>query len=208
MNRSAGRALLLALVLVSLLLTAVVAPAAVADDASDDFTADSHQPRGGSIRQTLELIAAWIATAPFRDLEYAKTHGYPADATGCLDFPNGYMSFGPGAMTTHWINPELFNDGGRLDVRKPEALQYEPQADGSMRLVSVEYIIPESDLPRTAEPPVLFGREMLFHPDFGVWATHAWLWSYNPYGIFADVNPNVDCEHADEVSGAAPHAHP
>lgn len=207
MNRSAGRSLLLALILASMVLTALVAPAAVANDAPVDVSTDT-EARGGSVRQVLDLIAAWKATAPFLDLERAKAAGYPADATGCLDFPNGYMAFGPGAMATHWINFEYFDDGGHLDVRKPEALQYEPQADGSMRLVSVEYIIPEADLPRTADPPVLFGREMLFHPDFGVWATHVWLWKYNPYGIFADVNPNVTCEFADQVEGAAPHAHP
>lgn len=208
MSRSAGRSLLVALTLVSMLLTTLVAPVAVAGSSRAGFNADAAvrgRAQPGVLR---DLLVAWVATAPFLDLERAKAAGYPEDATGCLDFPDGYMDFGPGAMSTHWINFEYFDDGGVLDVAHPEALQYEPQADGSMRLVSVEYIIPESDLPRTADPPVFFGREMLFHPDFGVWATHVWLWKYNPYGLFADVNPNVTCEFADEVEGAAPHNHP
>jgi hypothetical protein len=204
MRRLAGRPLLVAMILLSMALTALVAPAASAGGTSSaDAIRGRAQP--GVVR---DLAIAYAATARFKRLEFAMTHGYPEDATGCLDFPDGYMAFGPGAMATHWINFDYFNDGGALDVAHPEALQYEPQADGSMRLISVEYIIPERDLPRTAEPPVLFGRQMLFHPDFGVWATHAWLWKHNPYGIFADVNPNVTCEFADRVGDAASHSHP
>lgn len=207
MRLLAGRPLLVAMLILSTALTALVAPAAAAGGARGDLSAAALRGRAqpGVIR---DLAMAWAATARFRNLERAIAAGYPEDATGCLDFPDGYMAFGPGAMTTHWINFDYFDDGGALDVVHPEALQYEPQADGSMRLVSVEYIIPESDLPRTAEPPVLFGRQMLFHPDFGVWATHVWLWKYNPYGIFADVNPNVGCEFADSVGAATSHSHP
>jgi hypothetical protein len=154
-----------------------------------------------------DLAAARRATARFHKLEHAIAAGYPADATGCLDFPNGYMDFGPGAMSTHWINWEYYGDGGALDPTQPEALLYEPEANGKYRLVAVEYIVPESDLPSSAPPPVLFGRELMFHPDFDAWAVHVWLWKDNPYGLYADVNPNVTCEHADQSADESAHAH-
>jgi hypothetical protein len=154
-----------------------------------------------------DLAAARRATAQFHQLEHAIAAGYPEDATGCLDFPDGYMDFGPGAMSTHWINWDYFNDGGALDPTKPEALLYEPQATGKLRLVAVEYVVPESDLPSTAPPPVMFGRELMFHPQFDAWAVHVWLWKDNPYGLFADVNPNVTCEFADQPVAEVSHVH-
>ena len=46
-----------------------------------------------------------------------------------------------GAMGVHFINTD--NMDGILDVNKPEALIYEPQSNGRMRLVGVEYIVPK-----------------------------------------------------------------
>src|SRR5688572_26314829 len=46
-----------------------------------------------------------------------------------------------GAMGVHLINVE--NMDGVLDITKPEALIYEPQLNGKLRLVGVEYIVPK-----------------------------------------------------------------
>ena len=27
---------------------------------------------------------------------------------------------------------------------------------------------------------------------FGLWLCHAWVWEYNPDGVFTDLNPNVE----------------
>lgn len=158
-------------------------------------------------RPSRDLAAARRATAPFHNVEQARAAGYPEDVTGCLDFPDGYLDFGPGAMGTHWLNFDYYRDGGALDPAKPEALLYEPRADGALRLVAVEYIIPEADRPRTAPPPVLFGRELQFHPQFGAWALHVWLWTHNDYGLFADVNPDVTCAFAERSGGDGAHRH-
>jgi hypothetical protein len=154
------------------------------------------QEAGISEEGIQELLALRQATEPFVNIDAAVTAGWPEDLTGCLDFPDGYLNDSSGAMGHHFINLSVFRDGGALDPTKPEALLYETQADGSLRLTGVEFIIPESDLSRDADPPVLFGKEMLFHPQFESWAHHVWLWRDNPYGLFADVNPDVSCEFA------------
>jgi hypothetical protein len=143
-----------------------------------------------------ELATVRRVTAPFHRIDVAEASGWPRDVTGCLDFPEGYMGFGPGAMGHHWLNVPAYLDGGVLDVSTPEALLYETQSDGSLRLTAVEYIIPERFRPRTDPPPVMFGREMMFHPQFAAWGLHVWLWLDNPYGLFADVNPRVGCQYA------------
>lgn len=124
------------------------------------------QQAGVSSEGIAELIAARYSTVPFHSLDVAISSGWPSDLTGCLDFPDGYMHDLPGAMGHHFINLELFNDGGILDHTRPEALLYETQPDGSLRLTAVEYVIPERDLARTETPPVLFGRALHFHPEF------------------------------------------
>lgn len=166
------------------------------DYVTDDVLRLRGEEAGLSAEALEDLATVRRATAPFHRVDVAEASGWPRDFTGCLDFPDGYMGFGPGAMGHHWISPAAYNDGGVLDVSTPEALLYERRADGSVRLTAVEYIIPERDLPPTAPPPVLFGREMMFHPDFRVWGMHVWLWLDNPYGLFADVNPQVGCEYS------------
>ena len=172
-------------------------------DAADAYTVMSEEQfrtmaaqSGLSAEAHRDLAAARRASAPFHRVEAAMAAGWPRDVTGCLTFPDGYMQFGPGTMGLHYLNVAAYLDDGTLEPTTPEALLYEPQADGSLRLTAVEYIIPESRLPRTAPPPVMFGQEMMFHPQFEAWAIHAWLWRHNPYGIFADVNPLVNCEFA------------
>ena len=46
-----------------------------------------------------------------------------------------------GAMGVHLINHEFVD--GIVDVNKPEALIYEPQSNGKLRIVGVEYIVPK-----------------------------------------------------------------
>jgi len=58
----------------------------------------------------------------------------------------------------------------------------------------VEYIVPYSFVPRSATPPTVFGQDLLQNDTFQVWARHAWIWKNNPAGIFADWNPNVNCD--------------
>jgi hypothetical protein len=93
-----------------------------------------------------------------------------------------------GGMGFHYGKTSLID--GRVAVDEPELLLYEPQSNGRMRLVAVEYIMP---LQLSATPPRLFGRDFSVNAAFGIWALHAWVWKDNPSGMFADWNPRVTC---------------
>lgn len=95
-----------------------------------------------------------------------------------------------GGMGVHYVR----NIDGVLDPADPEALVYEVGRHGRLRLVGLEYIIPEEYVDDPADPPVLFGQEMHHHPYLPVYILHVWIWKRNPSGLFADFNPRVrDC---------------
>ena len=138
-----------------------------------------------------DLAALRAATAPFHDFATATAAGWSTQITACMASPAGGMGF-------HYGNVALID--GAVSVEKPELLLYEPESNGRLRLVAVEYIIPYTRRSRSATPPVLFGQEFKQNDTFQLWALHAWVWKDNPSGMFADWNPRVTCEHASAVS--------
>jgi hypothetical protein len=146
-----------------------------------------------------ELARVRADTAAYHDVQAAIAAGYGpfADSAGilCIDHPPD------GAMGIHYVNGALVGDD-RVDAGMPEALIYEPQADGTLRLVGMEYIVFQdawhADPARTG-PPTLFGQT--FHAGgadnrYGIpayYALHLWLWRHNPSGQFEDWNPKVSC---------------
>jgi hypothetical protein len=138
----------------------------------------------------MELAMARGATAAFHDLESAVAAGWWLRASPCEESALGGMGH-------HYVNLETWGAG--LDVTRPQALLFEPQRNGRMRLVGVEYIVPRSVLGPEGPAPELFGQRFHWN-EFavgGIWALHVWLWRHNPAGLFADWNPNVTCEFAD-----------
>lgn len=136
-----------------------------------------------------EAILAQVreATARFQDLEVAIAEGWTDQyPEGCAVSPEGAQAF-------HYLNPALVD--GEVDLLVPELLMYEPQADGSMELIGVDYVIPFDQWSRP-EPPTLVGQEMMRNEPLGVWAIHIWAWRENPAGLFAAWNPAVSCRHA------------
>ncbi|TPK39676.1 hypothetical protein [Mesorhizobium sp. B2-5-3] len=97
-----------------------------------------------------------------------------------------------GAMGIHYVNGAYLKDDA-VDLAKPEAVMYEPMADGKLKLVAVEYI--------TAKGPASLEGQ-LFNFDsapnrYGLgpfYELHVWAWKPNPTGAFADMNPNVSCD--------------
>jgi hypothetical protein len=83
-----------------------------------------------------------------------------------------------------------------VSVTTPQVLLYEPQSDGSLQLVAVEYIIPYTLRSRSATLPVLFGQPFKQNDAFQLWGLHAWVWRTNSSGLFADWNPSVNCNAA------------
>lgn len=124
-----------------------------------------------------ELQQARAATARYRNIENAKRDGY-ADINVIAE-----------NMGYHFMKEELLD--AHFDLRKPEILVYNKLEDGLFELVAVEYAIP---LNLSAQAPAGFtGDDDEWNENhvFGLWLLHAWVWSYNPDGVFNPTNPLV-----------------
>ena len=130
------------------------------------------------------------ATARYVDNPTAATHAGYSPALGCVSGPDH------GAMGIHYVNTSLVN--GPIAPTQPQALIYEPQPNGELKLVGVEYIILASALPPNSAPQVE-GHLMVFVdgpnryglPPF--FELHVWAWRDNPQGPFVDWNNHVSC---------------
>jgi hypothetical protein len=139
-------------------------------------------------------VSAWLAelrseTAPFQRFDVGVEAGWDVPLTGCFE-----MS-GVGGMGYHYANGALLD--GDVSELTPETLLYEPQKNGRMRLVAVEYIVPFSFVPSDAPAPTVAGIPLRQNYGAGLWALHAWIWKHNPTGVFSDWNPDVNCDFAE-----------
>ena len=132
------------------------------------------------------------ATAPYQDVQAALDAGY-APMLGCVSGPQS------GAMGEHYMNGALIGDG-ELEASQPEALLYAPQADGTVRLAGVEYLVLADAWDASHDgPPLLLGQLFNYvgapnryrNPAF--YELHVWASQDNPNGMFADFNPTVSC---------------
>jgi hypothetical protein len=140
------------------------------------------------------LAEVRAATARYHQVETALADGYVSTPV-CAALPGG-----AGAMGIHYVNPMLRHDA-TFDPTRPELLLYEPQKNGKLRLVAVEYVITRSlwDAAHPGTIPTYLGHP--FFQSFGPAAhgepdhyeLHVWLWRHNPDGVFAQWNPMVSC---------------
>jgi hypothetical protein len=126
------------------------------------------------------------ANARFNEVSAAVAEGYAP--IPCASGVDG------GAMGVHYVNPTYLKDTA-VDIKRPQAVMYEPTPDGRMALVAVEYI--------TFKGPAALGGQLFnFNgaPNrYGLdpfYELHVWAWKSNPRGLFADMNPDVTCAHA------------
>jgi hypothetical protein len=134
--------------------------------------------------------------APFHDFEKAKAAGWSTQITPCLKAGDLPSTPGTGAMGFHYAKLSLIQDGGKVRLLEPEALLFEPQKNGKLRFVGVEYLVQFSDVPSTAAAPTLLGQRFAPVPEAGVWGLHIWVGRHNPAGIFEPWNPKVSCANA------------
>jgi hypothetical protein len=136
------------------------------------------------------------ATARYVDINVAFKEGFVV-ATPCVSGPD------TGAMGVHLVLPSRINSGV-LSPGQPQALIYEPMADGAMRLVGVEFIVLESVWAPNNPPnsvPALEGNLLNYiaYPNrYGLpafYEIHVWAWEDNPKGSYADWNTHVTCVH-------------
>lgn len=167
------------------------------------------------------LDSVRMATERFQDVAVALAEGYIADPTNTCETS---VSIGRapelGAMGIHYFrpailgitgppNPRVSGTGTHTDFLTPGVLIYEPQEDGSLKLVAVENLVFADawKAAGNAEPPAFLGvpydfmiddpatpadEGHHFDPHFD---RHVWLYRENPNGMFAQFNPNVSCAH-------------
>jgi hypothetical protein len=127
------------------------------------------------------------ATAGYHSVRTARADGFAAfsldpdtpDVPTCFDSTDG-------GMGVHYVR----HIDDVLDANDPEALVYEVRRNGRLQLVAVEYIVPEEFVDPN-DPPALFGEMLHHHPFLPVYILHAWIWRWNPDGVFTDFNPRV-----------------
>lgn len=144
--------------------------------------------------ESQDLVELRKLTAPFQNFDVGKAAGYDAPFMGC--FAND-----SGAMGIHFQNPAI-DLAATPSVTQPPFLMYEPQQNGTMKLVGVEYVkaAPESD-----PAPTLFDQKFTYNTGLKIWALHVWAWKSNPSGLFANWNPTVSCQFAPQASVVAHH---
>jgi len=122
-----------------------------------------------------ELEEARKATEKYRDINNAIADGYENID---VDVEN---------MGHHYMKKAIVN--GTFDFRKPEILVYHENEDGDMELGAVEYAVPITE----PQPEGFTGSGDVWdhNEGFQLWLLHAWVWSYNPDGVFNPLNPLV-----------------
>ena len=145
------------------------------------------------------LAATKAALDKYKDPMQAVRDGY-FSTVACIEFHgdggHDHMSYKPGAMGVHFLNPATI--GPALDSLKPQVLMYEPVGD-KLVLVGAEWFVPVA-VAKTA--PTLFGQTLMgpmeghqpiMPAGLHHWDLHVWLWKNNPNGVFSPTNSNVKC---------------
>jgi hypothetical protein len=150
------------------------------------------------------LEQARNVSAPYHDIaNLPADYGVLKDTHGiaCIDMPP-MPGMPGGAMGIHYVNGKYVGDPTE-DPSKPEAVIYEPEKNGKLRLVALEYVVFQAawDAHHSSRPS-LFGQEFNFTPAgnrFGLdpfYSLHVWIWKHNPAGMFEMWNPDVTCANA------------
>lgn len=124
-----------------------------------------------------ELQQATASTAKYKHIKNAYKDGYAS------------INVVVQGMGYHFMKSTLVD--ATFDFRNPELLVYNKDENGEYYLVAVEYAVP-LELSPTA-PEGFTGDDDVWTENtvFGLWLLHAWVWEYNPLGVFNPTNPNV-----------------
>ncbi len=122
-----------------------------------------------------ELQQARAATARYRHIDNAIRDGY-ADIAVDVE-----------GMGHHFMKTSIVDE--KFDIRAPEILVYNRNGEGIQELVAVEYAVPLS----YPKPEGFTGPADVWNgtSGFPFWLLHAWVWAYNPDGVFNWTNAQV-----------------
>lgn len=166
------------------------------------------------------LFQIYDATRKYKDIEVALADGYIRDPMNiCEEAPMMGLPAFMGNMGVHFLHPDLLKITGdtprvngkgiHTDFFRPGILIYEPQHDGSMKLVAIENLVFTEAWHAAGNdaPPSFMGYDYffminnpltqvdeahMFEPHYDL---HMWLYRENPHGLFSPFNPAVTCEH-------------
>ena len=146
------------------------------------FAHGDHDPTQGTQKPpplaVLQLDEVRTAAAKYLDVDDAVKAGYVDIA---LFVPH---------MGWHYMKDSLVD--GRFEPTKPELLVYaDDPCGGKRKLVAVEYAVPLA-LSKKA-PQGFIGRadEWDANQTFQLWTLHAWVYEFNPDGVFAAFNKRI-----------------
>ncbi len=98
-----------------------------------------------------EIEKVRAATAKYNDVKVALADGYVPAPSGCVSAAKEGLPAKWGGMGIHYTNgkilkikgakPKVHGESTHTDFMKPAILLYEPQADGSLKLVGVENLV-------------------------------------------------------------------
>ena len=184
-------------------------------------------PKAKALDQRVEtqIEAIKQATARFEDVNVALAEGYIPDPSGhCVDAKAEGLPAEWGAMGVHYMRPDVigvtavaprvYGTGLNTDFLKPSVLLYEPQADGSMKLVGAENVVFEKAWKDAGneEGPMSTGRAWDYMADdpntpadeaHGFephYDQHVWFVN-NPAGQLMPFNPEITCAHHQHAHG-------
>jgi hypothetical protein len=172
--------------------TAPTYPAALSTSAgaAHVHSSDAGEPPA-NVNAMLAVVRA--ATAKYHNISAAQSAGYELGykglVTGCVANP------GVGAMGYHYFNWAKMDDPSIIQD-DPEVLVYHVGNDGTLVLGAVEWVVRKTlwDATGNIAPPVVFGHTLhILNPGLNWYVEHAWVWTENPSGMFADWNPHVAC---------------
>jgi hypothetical protein len=150
---------------------------------SSAFSHGDHKPNPGKQPEvgplaTLQIEEVRQATARYLDVNAAVADGY-------VDIG----AFVPG-MGWHYLKSSIVDN--RFSATRPELLVYaDDPCAGKRRLVAVEYAIPLQLSERAPQGFVGHADNWDANHELGLWTLHAWIWEYNPDGVFAPFNSRV-----------------
>jgi len=168
---------------------------ALSAGADESGRANGHDASHSQVSRSSPLVEkVRQATRRYRDVSVAISEDW-VQGTPCVSGPN------EGAMGVHFVLPARID--GEVNADEPEALIYEPMANGALRLVGVEFIViaeawaaqhPEGGTPSVdghlmhyVGAPNRYGLPAFYE-------IHVWAWEGNPKGSFADWNTRVSCD--------------
>jgi hypothetical protein len=171
------------------------------------------------------LAAVKAHAAKYQDVKVAIAEGYTTDGKCTTAEALGYPA-AEGAMGLHYVRKDwlgispgvpgrVTGTGTHTDFLKPSMLVYEPQADGSLKLVAVENLVFESawraaghagaptfhGVPYVLlkdDPSTKLDEAHNYEPHYEL---HVWLFRHNPLGMFREFNPAVTCKYNKAPAG-------